>query len=206
MTSLNPFPVPSPLDKVLLTELVQVAKECYARGWSWGTAGNFSLRGRDGVIWQSPTGVCKGDLRADLFVPVNLETEKALQVSIHRASAEMPVHAGIYKYVSDAKCVVHTHPPAVVELSRKKEKITFSGEEMSKALGLKSHTEVLTIPVLPNATPEEMLTYSGKIKAGLGDTAKVVVLAGHGVWAWGQSPKEALGFIEALDVLCQLSR
>jgi ribulose-5-phosphate 4-epimerase/fuculose-1-phosphate aldolase len=206
MTLHNPFPVPSPLDKILLAELVQVAQECYNRGWSWGTAGNFSLRGSNGVVWQSPTGVCKGDLRAELFVPVDLETEKEMQFSIHRASAEMPVHAGIYKFVADAKCVVHTHPPALVGLSRNRKKLTFSGEEMGKALGLKSHTEALTIPVLPNATPEEMLSYSGRIKSGLGDTAKVVVLEGHGVWAWGRTPKEALGFIEALDILCQQTR
>jgi ribulose-5-phosphate 4-epimerase/fuculose-1-phosphate aldolase len=51
-----------------------------------------------------------------------------------------------------------------------------------------------------------MLSYSGKIKSGLGDTAKVVVLEGHGVWAWGKTPKEALGFVEALDILCQQTR
>lgn len=202
----NPFPCPTALERSLLGEMVHVAKECYDRGWSWGTAGNFSLRGAHGVIWQSPTGVCKGDLRIDQFMPVDLETERELQFSIDRASAEMPVHAGIYKHVPDARCVVHTHPPALVALSRGREELRFSGEEMIKALGLKSHMEDLTIPVLPNATPEEMTRYSGKIKSGLGSVAKVVVLSGHGVWAWGSTPKEALGFIEALDVLCQQSR
>jgi methylthioribulose-1-phosphate dehydratase len=203
MVPRNPFPVPSPLDKILLNELVLVARECYQRGWSWGTAGNFSLKGADGVLWQSQTGVCKGDLRADLFVPIDLTSEKSMQFSVHRASAEMPVHAGIYKLLPDVKCVVHTHPTAVVELSKKNTELSFKDAEMVKALGLHSHEQTLTIPVLPNPTPEEMLSYSAKVKTGVGQTAKVVVLSGHGVWAWGRSPREALGYIEALDVLCQ---
>jgi len=199
----NPFPSPTPLEKSLLEELVSVARECYQRGWSWGTAGNFSLRGHDDLIWQSPSGVCKGNLRADHFVPIDLQTEKALQVSIHNASGEMPVHAGIYKVVPEARCVVHTHPPSLVRLSRGKNKLVFSNQEMAKALGLTSHTETLSISVLPNPTPTEMVHYSRKIKEGIGDIAKVVILEGHGVWAWGHSPIEALGYAEALDLLCQ---
>ena len=199
----NPFPSPTPLEKSLLNELVSVARDCYQRGWSWGTAGNFSLRGSHGLIWLSPTGLCKGELRADLFVPLDLESESLLRFSQQNPSAEMPVHAGIYKYVALAKCVVHTHPPALVAKSRGKEKITFVDEEMTKALGLRTHKEELSIAVLPNATPEEMRSYSIRVKDVVGPLAKVVVLAGHGVWAWGQTPKEALGYIEALETLCQ---
>jgi methylthioribulose-1-phosphate dehydratase len=206
LTRRNPFPFPTPLDKVLLDELVFVAKRCYERGWSWGTAGNFSLRGCDGLIWQSPTGICKGQLRADLFIPIDLESELQLEFSPHRPSAEMPVHAGIYKCVREARCVVHTHPSAVVAYSRGRKSMTFTNEEMIKALGVESHEQTLSIPVLPNANPEDMKSYSRKIQPGVGKVAKTVVLEGHGVWAWGRTPIEALGYIEALDILCQQQR
>ena len=173
----NPFPLPTPLEKIMLRELANVAARCYDRGWSWGTAGNFSIRGQGRLIWQSPTGLCK--------------------------SAEMPVHAGIYKHVSEAKCVVHTHPPFAVLASRGKKELRFQNEEMTKALGLTSHTEILIIPVLPNGTPEEMKLYSPRVKGGVGDVAKVVVLEGHGVWAWGKTPMEALAYLEALEFLCR---
>ena len=29
----NPFPVPTPLEKVMLVELAKVAVRCYDRGW-----------------------------------------------------------------------------------------------------------------------------------------------------------------------------
>lgn len=202
----NPFPSPTPFEKALLNELVSVARTCYERGWSWGTAGNFSLRGSDGLIWLSPTGLCKGELRTDLFVPVELESESSIRFSLLSPSAEMPVHAGIYKYVPHARCVVHTHPPALVARSRNADKMTFVDEEMTKALGLQTHTEELSIPVLPNATPDEMRSYSIKVKNVVGLPAKVVVLSGHGVWAWGRSPVEALGYIEALETLCHKHR
>jgi methylthioribulose-1-phosphate dehydratase len=198
----NPFPVPSPLEKVLLKELVRVAARCYERGWSWGTAGNFSIRGKGSLIWQSATGLCKGELNPDLFIAVDLSAEKAVEPWTQKPSAEMPVHAGIYKSVPEARCVVHTHPPQAVKASRGKQSLVFKDEEMAKALGLRSHTDTLSIPILPNGTPEQMLNYSVKVKDGLGSVAKVLILEGHGVWAWGKTPMEALAYLEALEFLC----
>ena len=198
----NPFPSPTAFEKVLLQELAKVAARCYDRGWSWGTAGNFSIRGQGGLIWQSPTGLCKGELRPDLFVAVDLQTESAVEPWTQKPSAEMPVHAGIYKAVPSARCVVHTHPPKVVAASRGRQSLVFRGEEMAKAMGLASHEDSLTIPILPNGSPEEMKSYSPLVKAGIPDVAKVVILEGHGVWAWGKTPMEALAYLEALEFLC----
>ena len=199
----NPFPSPTPLEKVLLKEMVSVASRCYERGWSWGTAGNFSIRGTHGLIWQSPSGLCKGDLRADLFVPIDLETESLIDSTTQKPSAEMPVHAGIYKAVADAGCVVHTHPPRAVAASKGRRFLEFKNEEMGKALGAKCHTHPVVIPILPNGTPEEMRAYSSRVAAGIPDIAKVLVLDGHGVWAWGKTPLEAMAYLEALEFLCQ---
>jgi methylthioribulose-1-phosphate dehydratase len=200
---LNPFPVPTALQKIYLNELARVAARCYERGWSWGTAGNFSIRGREGLIWQSPTGLCKGELRPELFVAVNLQSEQAVEPWTQKPSAEMPVHAGIYKAVPEAQCVVHTHPPKAVAASKGKKFLEFKGEEMSKAMGTKCHTDTLVIPVIQNGTPEEMKKYSTRIREGIPAVAKVIVLEGHGVWAWGKTPLEAMAYLEALEFLCQ---
>ena len=199
----NPFPVPTPLEKIMLSELAKVAVRCYDRGWSWGTAGNFSIRGQGRLIWQSPTGLCKGELRPDLFVAVDLDSENAVEAWTQKPSAEMPVHAGIYKNVPAAMCVVHTHPPFAVAASRGKKELRFHNEEMAKALGLRSHTDELVIPVLPNGTPDEMRLYSARVKDGIGAVAKMVILEGHGVWAWGKTPMEALAYLEAMEFLCR---
>jgi methylthioribulose-1-phosphate dehydratase len=198
----NPFPVPSALEKILLRELAKVAERCYDRGWSWGTAGNFSIRGQGQLIWQSPSGLCKGELRPELFIAVDLESESAVEPWTQKPSAEMPIHAGIYKFVPSAKCVVHTHPPNAVAASRGLKQLVFQGEEMAKAMGLSSHTETLIIPVLPNLQPDEMRSFSPRVQEGIPNIAKVVMLEGHGVWAWGKTPMEAMGYLEALEFLC----
>ncbi|MCX6115946.1 MAG: class II aldolase/adducin family protein, partial [Proteobacteria bacterium] len=187
----NPFVQPSPLQKVLLLELAGVAKRCYDRGWSWGTAGNFSIRGDEGVIWQSPTGLCKGDLKPDLFIPVDLESETSLEKFSMKPSAEMPVHAAIYKLDAKARCVVHTHPTESVALSLLTDEFKFSGEEMIKVLGKHSHLEELSIPIFSNLDPENMVKFSSTVDISTAMPSKLVFLKGHGVYAWGKTPLEA---------------
>ncbi len=202
-TRANPFPKPSGLEKVLLKELVRCAKACYDRGWSHGTAGNFSLRGRDGVIWQSPTGLNKGELNPEHFIPLELATAKVIWPTKARPSAETPMHLGIYRAVAGAGAVVHTHPPALVELSRGGQPIVFQGEEMQKHLGSHDHNETLRIPVVKNPSPEEMPGIIDQVGSYVFPKVPMVVLAAHGVYAWAKTPMEALSYLEAAEFLCR---
>jgi methylthioribulose-1-phosphate dehydratase len=202
----NPFPQPSRLDAVLLDELVRVARLCYERGWSYGTAGNFSLRGRNDVVWQSPTGLPKGDLRRELFIPVDLRSGQAINPQSPTPSLEMPVHLGILRGIDAgrARSVVHTHPPALARLSARGA-LAFEGQEMQKALGAADHVGRLDIPVLPNPTVAAMRGLAETLGQHLNPKVPMVVLAGHGIYAWGTSPLEALAYIEAAEYLCQTS-
>ena len=199
----NPFPVPSALEKVYLQELVQCAKACYDRGWSWGTAGNFSLRGHDGIVWQSPSGLNKGALDPKNFIAIDLETTTPITPQSARPSQEMPVHLGIYRAVEDAMSVVHTHPPALVELSRSGKDLVFQGQEMQKHLGCHDHLQTLTVPVLRNPTPSEMPALTVDVAQFIRKGVPMVILATHGVYAWGKSPMEALSYVEAVEFLCR---
>lgn len=199
----NPFPVPSGLEKVLLKELTRCAKACYDRGWSHGTAGNFSLRGRDGIVWQSPSGLNKGELDPAHFIPVELATAKVIWPEQVRPSAEMPVHVGIYRAVEHAMAVVHTHPPALVELSRPGKDLVFKGEEMQKHLGCKDHDETLKISVVENPSLKAMPKMVDGVAEHVNPKVPMIVLSSHGVYAWGKSPMEALSLLEAAEFLCR---
>lgn len=202
----NPFPSPSPLEGVLLKELVSVAKACYDRGWSHGTAGNFSLRGRNGLIWQSPTGLNKGALNPKHFIPVDLESGQVATPGTVRPSAEMPMHLAVYLTIPEAMSVVHTHPPELVAMSRSGSDLVFVGQEMQKHLGCHSHLETLKIPVITNPTPEEMPAMMHRAGSHMAPRVPMVVLATHGVYAWGKTPMEALSYIEAAEFLCKTHR
>jgi len=203
MSRHNPFPSPSALEKVLLRELVKCARACYDRGWSHGTAGNFSLRGRDGVVWQSPSGLNKGELDPQAFIPIDLATSEPLWPGKVRPSGEMPMHLGVYRAVAEALSVVHTHPPALVEWSRAGKDLVFQGEEMQKHLGCHDHLATLRIPVVKNPTPEQMPTMTEDVARYVVPRVPMVVLATHGVYAWGRTPMEALSYIEAAEFLCK---
>jgi methylthioribulose-1-phosphate dehydratase len=201
----NPLPLPTPYEEVLLRELAKVAKRCYERGWSHGTAGNFSLRGRDGLVWQSPSGLNKGELNPSLFLPIDLASARPVSPLPVRPSQEMAVHLGVYRAVpaAQARSVVHCHPPALVALSREGADLQFQGEEMQKHLGCKDHLEALRVPVVKNPSPAEMPAMADATAAHVNAKVPMVVLAAHGVYAWGQTPMEALSFIEAAEFLCQ---
>lgn len=199
---MNPFPQPTPLEKQLLKELVDIAGLCYERGWSHGTAGNFSIKGQHDIIWQSPTGFCKGRLNPNEFIPVNLTSAQAITPDNRKPSGEMPVHLAIYKNIPQAKSVVHTHPFHTVTASFGKTALTFEGQEMQKHLRCHSHLEKLEIDVLTNPTPEQMAQLADKLTIK-NPQLPFVLFEGHGVYAWGESPMEALSYIEALEYLCR---
>ncbi len=199
----NPFPRPTGLEKVLLKELARCAKACYDRGWSHGTAGNFSLRGKDGIVWQSPSGLNKGELNPDHFIPIEIGTANVIWPMKVKPSAEMPMHVGIYRAVPEAMAVVHTHPPALVELSRPGKDLEFKGEEMQKHLGSQDHDDTLKIPVTQNPLLKDMLRMVDGVAEYVNPKVPMVVLASHGVYAWGKTPMEALSLLEAAEFLCR---
>jgi methylthioribulose-1-phosphate dehydratase len=199
----DPFPRQTAFERVLLGELVRVAKTCYDRGWSFGTAGNFSLRSAGAHIWQSPSGLNKGALHPEHFIPLDLQTGKVVWPDPVKPSQEAPVHLGIYRSVAAARTVVHTHPPHLVARSRAGADLISQGDEMQKHLGCADHLETLRIPVVRNPSPPEMPAMAEATGSYLIPGVPMVVLAAHGVYAWGRTPMEALSFIEAAEFLCQ---
>lgn len=201
MKNQDPFVQLTPFQRSQVVELREVAKLCYERGWTWCTAGNFSVRGTQDTVWMSPSGISKRDINIDGFVPMSLSTGKPYSNEKGTPSGEASVHLEIYKCISDAKTVVHSHPPRFAALSKGKREIVFQGHEMLKALGISDHQTPLKISFTPNPTPQEML----KLKLGqehLNLNIRAVVLEGHGVYAWGKSPLEALVVLEVLEYLC----
>jgi methylthioribulose-1-phosphate dehydratase len=199
----NPFPQPTALQKVMLRELVKSAALCYEHGWSHGRAGNFSVRGSGGLFWQSPAGTAKAELDPALFVPMFLETVRPATPVSARPSNETAIHAGIYRVVPAAKAIVHSHPPYLVAASRAGADLVFQGEEMQKHLGCRDHHETVRVPVAANPRPENLAAMAHDVARYVKPGIHVIVLAGHGAYAWGATPSEALGTLETLEFLCR---
>ena len=199
----NPFVNVSPLEKVMLSELAQVAKICGSRQWGVATAGNYSIRIRPDLVWMSPSGVDKSHLSTKDFIPM-CKGRKQLDSWLYpKASEESAVHLSIYKNFSNAKSVVHCHPPDFVKMSLAQNELSFKGLEILKALGCEDFSDVLTLKVAPNQSKSGMSGFcENDINCFFHPSAKVILFRGHGVYSWGESPRDALNKIEALEALC----
>lgn len=203
MTSklINPFMVPTALQLVELKRLAALARQSHGRGWNHGTAGNFSIRGHGSVMWQSMSGGMKGDLTAEAFVPVDIETVRPFRPQGAKPSDETPLHAAIYRRWPKARAIVHVHPPFTVRLSGARKVLTFEDQEMGKAFGLEAFAKTVTLPMVANT--QDMNRLSQDIDQWFHEQVPCLILRHHGVYAWGPSADKAMAFIEGIEFLCQ---
>ena len=86
-------------------EMVAVARSLFERGYTFGTAGNMSVRAGD-RIWVTPTNSSFASLRADALAEVDLAGNAAGAV---KPSKEAHFHLAAYRARPDAGAVVHLH-------------------------------------------------------------------------------------------------
>ena len=193
------------------TELISISKDFYNRGWMLGTSGNLST-----LIKENPlqflitaSGKDKGKLTEEDFLLVDengTSVGAGRDLPLHgllQPSAETLLHSAIYKH-TDAKAVFHVHTTNNTLISMKsKENISFSGLEMLKGLGFKTHDVKVTIPVIENS---QDMKYIAKIAPSyINKEVPGVLLKGHGLYAWGKSIEEAKRHVEIFEFLFEYS-
>jgi methylthioribulose-1-phosphate dehydratase len=175
------------------------------KGWVPATSGNFSARLPDGHIAITVSGKHKGHLQAEDIMLIDAEGHA---LDGKKPSAETLLHTSLYRRFPDAQAVLHPHSVSATLVSR-----LFDGEivledyELLKAFsGIDTHESRIVIPIFPNDQNiprlaekiEQYLDQHGSIQA--------YIIAGHGLYTWGASVKEALRHLEALEFLfdCEL--
>ncbi|MCB9728434.1 MAG: methylthioribulose 1-phosphate dehydratase [Deltaproteobacteria bacterium] len=192
--------------------LVELATRYHAAGWMLGTSGNLSARfhGTDGrsraVLTAS--GCDKGRLGPEDFVEVDLDGRVHAAGPQRKPSAETSIHLAVYQRLPDVAAVHHVHTVAST-LARPATggvpgEITFEGLEMIKGWGLWEPGAAAPLPVFPNHA------HVPDIARDLGswlDTPRPVpamLIAGHGITAWGRTPEDALRHVEITEFLCRV--
>jgi L-fuculose-phosphate aldolase len=89
--------------------IVRVCRRLYERGLVAGPDGNVSVRLTHDSILVTPTGLSKVDIEPEDLVLVDLAG--AVLEGTRRPSSELRMHLRIYQRRSDARAVVHAHPP-----------------------------------------------------------------------------------------------
>ncbi|MBY0449654.1 MAG: methylthioribulose 1-phosphate dehydratase [Cyanobacteria bacterium] len=203
--------------------LVTVVHFLSSMGWTPATSSNFSVRSKAGGFWISVSGLDKSQLRTEDFLRVSVDSplKQPLPVTDLKPSAETALHEMIYRLYPSANTVVHIHSPNATVLSKwartNREKIqadydmlAFEDYEILKGFsGVASHLDKVSIPVFDNN--QDMTALVQQIEPVLQthspqNSCYGFLLAGHGLYTWGDTPPAAQRHAEVFEFLfdCQL--
>lgn len=185
-----------------------VIQDIHRKGWATGTGGNFSavLTRQPLTLLMAPSGVDKGLIKVDDLIEVNANA--VVTVGDGQASAETLVHLAIAEE-TQAGAILHTHSIFNTLLSEADVDLGYlhlQGYEMLKGLeGIHTHNATVSIPILPNS--QDMVQISHEIRMLLKATQPFygVLLAGHGLYTWGNTLFQARRHLEILEFLFELT-
>ena len=178
-------------------DLARASRRLYALGWMRGTSGNVSMR-EGSQILVTASGVDKSAVEPADAVLIDARGE-ALPGQQGRPSAEAPVHASVIPELG-AEAVVHVHSLAAVEAAaRWPGGVPLSDVEQLKGIGRGAHGDAVTVPVVANS--QDMADLSARILAAQEPGVPGVIVAEHGLYAWGSSLGEAIDRTESFDWL-----
>ncbi len=192
--------------------LIETGRRFADRGWMLGTSGSLSVRlGDDPLrVLITVSGVDKGDLAPDHFLEVTdftgIADPKASSEAYfeggRRPSGETLVHEAIYRAIPDAGACYHIHSVAgtVVSLDGP---TTFSDLEMLKGIGRWEPGARVTVPVVPNHA--DIPTLARAVADAANPDVPGVLVAGHGIYAWGPDAERCRRHVEILEFLFQVA-
>jgi len=169
-----------------------------------GTSGNLSM-----VVSTEPlrlavtaSGIDKGDLTPADVVVVDADG-RAVEDGGPRPSAESAFHARIAA-LSHAGAVVHVHTVASVAAgTRWPDGIVVRDVEMLKGIGRAASGDTVTIPVIGNS--QDMGELGDRFESAWSADVPAVVIAGHGLYAWGSDAMQARHHTEIVEWLLELA-
>ncbi|MFM1812267.1 MAG: Enolase-phosphatase [Cyanobacteriota bacterium] len=187
-------------------DLSQTMAGLYRRGWCDGTGGNFSVvLNHDPLqLLMAPSGVHKGDVPPEQLIVVH--GDGSVDGGQGRASAETLLHLAIVR-TTGAGAVLHTHSQAATLLSQRlgrhqPAELLLEGLEMLKGLqGVTSHDAAVAVPVLPN--DQDLQRLSDAASPLLAEAPHGLLIAGHGLYAWGADLGTARRHLEILEFLLE---
>ncbi len=186
-------------------ELSRVGRGLHARGWVPATSGNFSLRLDDGDIAITASGKDKSELAPDDIMRIGADGRPKED---RRPSAETALHTQLYERDPSIHCVLHTHSVgATLASQRSPNGLEFRDLEILKAFaGTTTHATSVRIPVFANS--QDIPALAADVERHMADHGQGVayLIAGHGVYTWGESAGECVRHLEALEYLFDYHR
>ncbi|GII26861.1 methylthioribulose 1-phosphate dehydratase [Planotetraspora mira] len=172
-------------------------------GWMRGTSGNLSE-----VVTREPlrlavtaSGLDKGELTASDVAVVDPQGDPVAVEGVPPLvpSAEAGLHARVAA-LTGAGAVVHVHAlNAVVAGHRWPGGVLLRDVETLKGIGRLAHDDEVVIPVIRNS--QDMAELGDWFEAAYDPRTPAVIVASHGLYAWGSDLKKARHVTECVEWL-----
>lgn len=190
---------------MLAQQLIDAGRFIDSKGWVPATSGNFSARLPDGNIAITVSGKHKGRLQLD---DIMLIDSNANSLDGKKPSAETLLHTSLYRRFPTVQSVLHPHSINATLCSRLyKSEIVLEDYELLKALaGVDTHESRVVIPIFANDQNIPRLADQVEQYMDMHGAVYAYIIAGHGLYTWGDSVQETLRHLEALEFLfeCEL--
>jgi len=167
----------------------------HARRLVVGAEGNLSLKLGDDHYLTTPAGTCKGWLTPDDLVEVDLEG-RGLVAEGPLPSSEWGLHREIYRCCPEAGAVCHGHPGYATACAS-------AGRALDPRLLTETAMLLGAVPLAPPAVPGTA-EVAASVRPFL-PVARAVLLANHGVVAWGRDLHEAYFRLETVERLAEVT-
>jgi L-fuculose-phosphate aldolase len=173
--------------------LVKASLDLVRLGLNQGTAGNISLRHREGML-ITPSGIPPEATHPDMMAIMSLEAET--WVGPNKPSSEWRLHRDILRHRPDVGAVVHTHSLYATVLATLHRPIP----ALHYMIAAFNGREIRCTPYVPFGTQ----ALSDLIIAYLGDRHGVL-LGNHGMVATGSTLDQAMWRAAELETLAKMA-
>ncbi len=193
------------------TALAAEAARFAGYGWMRGTSGNLSIvLERDPLVLAvTASGLDKSELTAADVVLVGGDGAGVDPDDARPPSAESGLHAHIAARTG-AGAIFHVHAfDAVVAGHRWPQGVDLRDLEMLKGIGHQAHGEIVRVPVIAN--DQDMAVESQRfdevyVPAAPGvPEVPALIVAGHGMYAWGEDVLAARRHLEITEWLLRFT-
>ena len=173
------------------------------------TFGNVSVLDREqGVMAIKPSGIAYSLLKEEDIPVLRLEDGKTV-AGTTRPSSDTETHLVLYRNFPGISGIVHTHSTFASAWAQSARDVPLYGT---------THADVMNVPSpCTNFMEDDRIGGNYEVETGLQivqtfsrkklDPAEVqmVLVAGHGPFAWGRDGQEALDHAELLEELCKMA-
>jgi L-fuculose-phosphate aldolase len=172
-------------------EICAVSRKLWLRSFVDGNGGNISYRIGDNEVLCTPTLMSKFDLIPEDICLVDLEGRQI--AGSKQCTSEIYLHLEIYKEVSQAKAVVHCHPPHATAYA-------ISGHVPPTAIIPEFDVFVGSVAITPYETPGTK-AFAETIRPYIHEH-NTILLGNHGIVCWADTPTHAEWYAENLETYC----